>query len=148
LVGKRLFRFDVELTPERNPPGLYDKLHEELRSWIVARGLDYGMGAIGGGKHLYGQVGPNPPATDGDRAAMADWLRGQRMHATVRLGSVVTFSEDLDMLAPITDLVFAVDTLTEAERVHAVAFYTQLRRRVEDLRRKHPEPLKHPSELE
>jgi hypothetical protein len=140
LEGQPYFRFDIELTPERNPPGLCDRLREDLRAWIVGRGLGYGMGALGGSRDLYGQIGPNPPATEGDRAAMAEWLRGQRMHATVRLEAVVPFSEAADMLAPITDWVFAVDTLTEAERADAAAYHAEMRRRVEALRAKHAEP--------
>jgi hypothetical protein len=140
LEGQPYFRFDVELTPERNPPGLCDRLREDLRAWIIGRGLDYGMGALGGSRRLYGEIGPNPPATEGDRAAMADWLRGQRMHATVRLEAVVPFSEAADMRAPVTDWVFTVNTLTEAEQAEAAAYHTHMRRRVEALQRKHAEP--------
>jgi hypothetical protein len=88
------------------------------------------MGALGGSRCLYGQIGPKPPATEGDRAAMVGWLRSQRMHAIVRLEAVVPFSEAADMLAPITGWVFAVDTLTEAEQAEAAAYHTQMRRRV------------------
>jgi hypothetical protein len=140
LEGQPYFRFDIELTPERNPPGLCDWLRDELRAWIVARGLYYGMGALGGSRRLYGQIGPNKPATEEDRAAMAEWLRGRRMHATVRFGAVVPFSETADVLAPVTDWVFGLDSLAEAERAEAAAFHTELRRRVESLRRKHDEP--------
>jgi hypothetical protein len=117
------FRFDIELTPEQNPPGLMDRLRDELRAWILGRRLGYGMGALGGGRHLYGQIGPKPPATEDDRAALADWLRGQRVCATVRLEAVVPFHESADMLAPITDCVFTVNTLTEAEREEAAAYH-------------------------
>ena len=133
------FRFDIEFTPEQNPPGLCDRLREDLRAWIVGCGLDYGMGALGGSRHLYGEIGPNPPATESDRAAMAEWLRGQRMHVTVRLEAVVPFSEAADMLAPITDWVFTVDTLTDADRAEATAYHAEMRRCVEALRR-NPEP--------
>lgn len=140
LEGQPYFRFDIELTPECNPPGLCERLREELRAWIVCRGLEYGMGALGGNRHLYGHIGPNPPASEGDRAAMAEWLQGQRMHATVRLEAIVPFREAAPMLAPITDWVFAVDTLTDAERAASAAHHTELRRRVEALRRKHADP--------
>lgn len=137
--GRPFFRLDIEQTPERNPPGLCDRLLEGLPAWIVGRGLDYGMGALGGSRHRYGQIGPNPPATEGDRAAIAERLRGQRMHATVRLEVMVPFSEAADMLAPITDWVFAVDTLTEAQRAEAAAHHSELRRWV-DSQRARPAP--------
>lgn len=148
MEGQPYFRFDIELTPERNPPGRCDQLREELRAWIVGRNLGYGMGAQGGSRHLYGQIGPNPPATESDRAAMAEWLRSQRMHATVRLEAVVLFSDATDMLAPITDCVFALDTLTDTDRATAAAYHTEMRRRVEALGGKLPEPLAGPTGLE
>lgn len=140
MEGQPYFRFAIELTPERNPPGLCDRLREDLRAWIVGRGLGYGMGALGGSRHLYGEIGPMPPATGGDRAAMAEWLRSQRMHATVRLEAVVPFSEAADMVAPITDWVFEMDTLTEAQRAEAAAYHSELRRWVESQRVRRAEP--------
>jgi hypothetical protein len=129
------FRLDIQLTPEQNPHGTSDRLREELRSWIVAHGLGYLLGALGGGAHIYGQIGPNPNATQADRDSLAEWLRHQRMSATVRLSSVATFSAESDLLAPITDLVFSVDNLSEEERTRAREFHTVLRKRVESLRR-------------
>lgn len=134
------FRYDIELTPEQNPRGAMDRFQEELRAWFAARGLDYGMGALGGDRHCYGEIGPSPPATEADRQAMAAWLGVQRIHATVRLGAVEWPHPPADMLAPITDWVFAVDNLTDADRAAAAAYHGEMRRRVEGLRRKHAEP--------
>jgi hypothetical protein len=133
-VDNAYFRFDIELTPEQNPPGTMDRLREDLRAWFVARRLSYGMGALGGNRHCYGEVGPDPPATEGDRQAMAEWIRGQGMCATVRLTSVVPFGPSIDMLAPITDWVFPVDTLTETDMAEAAAYHAELRGRVLTLR--------------
>jgi hypothetical protein len=132
------FRFDFELTAERNPRGTMARFREELRAWFVARGLDYSMGALGGDRHCYGGVGPNPPATEADRQALAEWVRGQRVCATVRFGAVEQSYPPADMLAPITDWVFAVDNLTDADRAEAAAYHSEMRRRVEALRRKQP----------
>ncbi len=134
------FRYDIELTPERNPRGAMDRLQDELRGWFAARGLPFGMGALGGGRHCYGEVGPGPPATEADRQALAAWARGQRIHATVRLGAVEWPHPPADMLAPITDWVFAVDGLTDADRAEAAAYHAEMRRRVAALARKHAEP--------
>jgi hypothetical protein len=133
-MGNSYFRFAIELAPGRNPPRTRDRLGEDLRAWFVARGLGYGMGALGGNRYCYGEVGPDPPATEDDRRAMAEWLRGRRMCATVRLEAVVPFDPSADMLAPITDWVFEVDTLTEQERAEAAAYHADLYRRVEALR--------------
>ncbi len=134
------FRYDIELTPEQNPRGVMERFSEELRAWFVARSLDYGMGALGGGRHCYGEIGPHPPATEADRQAMAAWLREQRIHATVRLGSVEWPHPPVDMLAPIIGWVFAVDNLTDADRAEAAAYHAEMRRRVAALRRKHAAP--------
>ena len=85
-------------------------------------------GALGGGRHCYGEVGPDPPATAGDRLALAEWVRCQRVCATVRLEAVVPFDPAAEMLAPITDWVYVVDNLTEADRVEAAAYHTDMRR--------------------
>ena len=68
---------------------------------------------------------------------MAEWLRSQRMCATVRLTSVAPLDPKADLLTPITDWVFAVDALTEAERTEAAAYHAETRRRVEALRARH-----------
>jgi hypothetical protein len=90
-MGGPYFRFDIELTPERHPSGTMDRLREALRTWIVARGLGYGMGALGGSRHCYGEIGPDPPATEGVRRALAEWIQEQPVCATVRLEAVVPF---------------------------------------------------------
>ena len=78
--------------------------------------------------------------TAGDRLAPAEWVRCQRVCATVRLEAVVPFDPAAEMLAPITDWVYVVDNLTEADRVEAAAYHTEMRRWVETLRAKQAEP--------
>lgn len=128
------FRFDIELTPERNPPGTMDRFREDLRAWFVARGLGYGMGALGGGRHCYGEVGLRQPVSEDDRRALADWVREQRICGTVRLGALEPFAPSADVLRPIADWVFTVDNLTESDRAEAAAYHSERRRRVESHR--------------
>ena len=129
------FRYDIELTPGQNPPGTMDWLREALRAWFVAGGLNYGMGAMGGDRHLYGDVGRLPPVTEEHRQAMAAWVRSQPIHATVRLDAVASPYPRVHMLTPSTDWVFAVVNLSDAQRAEAVAYHSEMRRRAESQRR-------------
>ncbi len=142
-VNDDFFRYDIELTQERNPPDTpdtLDRFREDLRTWFVERGLNYGMGALGGGVHCYGGIGPNPQATEEDRSAMADWIRQQRICATVRLDAIVPFDQKPDILSPITDWVFLVDNLTEADQQEAAAFHAAVRRKIEAWQAKRKQP--------
>jgi hypothetical protein len=124
------FSYDIEFTPEANPPGTTDTFREALREWIVARHLGYTIGALGGGRHCYGHVGSSTPVTEADRQDMAAWVSRQRICAKARFGSL----NDLEptLLDPITDLVFAVDNLTEADRIAAAEYHFQLKRKIQD----------------
>ncbi len=129
MEGASYFRFEIELTPEANPPGAIDKLQKELRAWFTARSLSHVFGNFGGRRLCHGEVGP--PATEGDRQAMAEWIGAQHLCATVRLGSLVPLDPSASILAPITDWVFAIENLTETERAEAVASNAKMRSFVE-----------------
>jgi hypothetical protein len=130
------FQYDIEITHGRNPRGTKDWFQESLREWFVRRGLDYGMGAMGG-PHVYGTVGTQPPATEADRRDLAAWVACQRIDATVRLGPITP--NEPDLLTPITDWVFAVDNLTAEEKAAALAYDVEIRQKVAALRRKQAE---------
>lgn len=127
------FLYRIVIEPAANPQGTCDWVREELRSWISERGLGYGMGALGGSRVLYGDIGFRPPATETDRQALAAWLLERHMSATVQLGPLQ--EGKVSLLDPITVIVFDVDTLTEAERAEAAERYADGRRRVEGLRK-------------
>jgi hypothetical protein len=121
------FLYDFEIPPNLNPPGTLDRLREAVRAYFASRGWDNcGMGALGGNLHLYGDVGrKGQPVTEDDRHALAEWARNQRFCGTVRLGKIE--SGDI-RLRKVTEWVFEVDNLSEAERAEAAAYYDKLRR--------------------
>jgi hypothetical protein len=128
------FRYRIVMEPGTNPPGTYDRVREELRSWIVEHSLGYSMSALGGGRVLTGDIGSNPPATEAHRQALAGWLRTRHMCATVAVGPME--DDAISWGDPITDVVFVVDTLTCAERVAAAERYAEMRQRVEAMAKK------------
>ena len=120
------FRFDIELTPDQNPPGTMDRLRQDLRVWLVGRGLGYGMDA-GRQPALLREVGPSrlwPSGTVG-RGRVDLWPAAQRHRPAHRSGALRTI---LQSACPITDWVIPVDNLTETERTEAAAVYAELRR--------------------
>lgn len=121
--------FMIEFTSGSNPRNRIDEVRERLRSWILAQKLSYGMGALGGSYRLYGYIGPNPPATIQDRDRLDLWIRGQRLSATVQLGAIAG-PDPPDLLAPITECVFEIDTLTESDRVEAATHHNEVRRKI------------------
>jgi hypothetical protein len=128
------FLYRISLLTEQNPPGTMDRLREDLRAYFVESELDYGMGALGGGLHCYGDVrGKERSVTDKDRQALAEWFRGQRICAVAQLGAIESGET---RLRPITEWVFPVDNLTDADRTEAAAYHVEMRRRVEALRAK------------
>jgi hypothetical protein len=128
------FRYRIVMEPGTNPPSTYERVREELRSWILEHGLGYGMSALGGSRVLSGDIGFNPPATEADRQALAAWLHTRHMCATVALGPME--DDAISWGDPITDVVFVVDTLTCAERVAAAERYAEMRRQVEAMAKK------------
>lgn len=121
------FLFEVEVPPESNPSGTLARLCEDLRGWLNAHGLTYSLGALGGGLRCYGDVGIEPNATEADRQALAAWLSQQKMFATVRLGPLAWPFSIADLTIPITEWVFCVDNLSEAEKTEAVTAYDERR---------------------
>lgn len=123
------FLYMIEFAHGLNPPGRYDEVRENLRSWIVAQGLAYGMGALGGSFRLYGHIGPDPPATTHHRDSLGEWIRTQQLCGTVRLGAIEG-PDPPDLLGPMTACVFEIDTLTESDRVEAAVYHDEVRRKI------------------
>lgn len=125
MTDQLYFRFKIELTPDVNPRYAMDRLQEELRAWFTDRSLSHVSGNFGGTRLCCGEVGP--PATEGDRQAMAEWMAAQRLSATVRLESLTLYDPTASIDATNTDWVFSIDNLTETERAEAVAYNAQMR---------------------
>jgi hypothetical protein len=129
------FRYRIRLVDRANPPRTYDRLCEELRAFFAARGWQCGMGSLGGGVTCYGDVGgPRRAATEAERHELAEWVRQQRICATVQIGELE--SGPASLMGPITGLEFAVDNLTDQDRLAATTYHDELRGRVEGLRKK------------
>ncbi len=84
---------------------------------------------MGGSYRLYGHVGPRPPATVRDRDMLGQWIRGQQLCGTVRLGAIEG-PGPVNLLGPITECVFQLDTLTDSDRAEAIAYYDEMRRKI------------------
>jgi hypothetical protein len=124
-----VFRYSIRLADRANPPGTYDRLCEELRAFFVARGWEYGMGALGGSVTCYGEVGgPRRAATEGDRHELAEWVRQQRVCAAAQIGELE--SPPASLTDPITGLEFAVDNLTDQDRLAAALHHEALRKQL------------------
>lgn len=128
------FYYRIVIEPAWNPPGTYDRVHEELRAWVTERGFGNGMGALGGSRVLYCEIGSKPRAIEDDRQALAAWVRECHMSATVQIGPLHT--GEIGLLDPVTDIDFDVNALTAEERITAAEQYEKGRRRVEALRQK------------
>ncbi len=129
------FVYDIELSSEQNPPGTMDRLREELRTFFVAHNMKYGMGALGGSRHCYGTVqATEREIAENARQAISDWVKTQRISGIARFGSAKDTEPKL--LAPITDMVFAMDNLTEEDRCEAARYHTDIRKRIESQSKK------------
>jgi hypothetical protein len=136
-VDRAAFVYDVELLPGQNPPGTFDRLQEGIRAFFVDRRLDYGMGALGGSRHCYGHVvAPGRLAAEDVRRSLAEWVRGLRFRGVARLGPVGPAEPPPALNRTNTSTVVEVDNLTEADKAEAVAYFADLRRRVESLRKR------------
>jgi hypothetical protein len=134
-MAATVFRYRIRFVDRANPPETYDRVCEELRAFFVARGWEYGMGALGGGVTCYGDVGgPRRTATEGDRHELAEWVRQQRVCATVQIGELE--APPAGIMDPISGLEFAVDNLTDQDRTEAAAYHDEMRQRVEAKRKK------------
>lgn len=128
------FAFDLELLAEQNPEGTIDRLREDVRAFFVDRHLNYGMGALGGGRHCYGQVVvPDRGAAEDARRSLTAYVQGLRFRGVARFGPVGPAEPPPDLLHPITGTVVEVDNLTQADKAEAAAYFAELRRRVESL---------------
>jgi hypothetical protein len=135
-VGELLFLYDFEFVPYQNPPHTKDRFSEDLRAFFGARGLDYGMSALGGMVHCRDDVrGKGRPVTDDDRQALAAWASRQRVRCTARLGALEQDREDLQLFRPVTEWVFAIDNLTDEDRAEAAAWHERTRQWVRGKKR-------------
>lgn len=140
-MGEVLFLYDFEFVPYQNPPHTKDRFAEELRAFFEARGMDYGMSALGGMVHCRGHVhGKGRPATEDDRQALALWASRQRVCCTARLGALEQDREGIEFFRPITEWVFTIDNLTDEDRAEAAAWHESIRQWVQSSQRRQAEP--------
>lgn len=133
-VDGATFVYDVEVFAGQNPPETFDRLQDDIRAFFVGRSLDYGMGALGGGRHCYGQVKTlDRAAAEIARMSLAELVRSLRFRGIARFGPVGPAMPPPDLLQRITDTVVEVDNLTETDKAEAAAFHAELRRRVASL---------------
>jgi hypothetical protein len=124
-----IFLYDVEFIPFTNPPYRKDQFSEALKEFFRAGGLDFLMSALGGMVHTCGIVfRKEGEVSQHDRERVAEFIRQQPILATARIGELEQETESTDYFRPITEWVFAVDNLSDADRVQAAAYHEQIRR--------------------
>jgi hypothetical protein len=132
-----IFLYDVEFVAYANPPRRADQFAEALREFFQASGLDYLMSALGGTARTRGIVFRKAAdTTRQDREAVAAFVRQQPIAATARIGELERETEATDYFRPVTEWVFAVDNLTDADRAEAAAYHQEMRRRVQAVKKK------------
>ena len=140
-MGEVLFLYDFEFVPYQNPPHTMDRFKEELRAHFVANGLDYGMSALGGMVHCRGDVrSKGRQVTEEDRQSLAAWAGVQRVRCTARLGALEQDREGIEFFRPVTEWVFALDNLTDADRAEAAAWHESIRQWMQSAQKRHAEP--------
>jgi hypothetical protein len=128
-----VFRFRIRLAAGVNPPEAIDRFAAGLRAFFAGRGWQAGVGAFGGSATCYGEVGgPECPAAEWDRDELAEWVRRQRICATVRIGELE--SVPASIITRMRGREFAVDNLTEQDRLAAALHHEELRRQLARLR--------------
>ena len=104
------FLYMFELPQGQNARGAMDLFREGVREFFAARGLDCGMGALGGDFRCYGharRVGG--PTTEDDRRALAGWAATQPVRGLARLGVVEPLDRGQSRLRQPTEWVFPLD---------------------------------------
>jgi hypothetical protein len=118
-----LFLYHVEFPYFANPPETKRRFETDLLAFLRARRLRCLMGQQGGMANTYGVVHRKRwGVKEADRIAVADWIKAQRICATVRLGRLEEDNELTDLCRDITECLFEVDNLTKADRKAAAAY--------------------------
>jgi hypothetical protein len=123
-----IFLYDVEFVAYTNPPYRKDQFSEALKEFFRANGLDFLMSALGGMIHTTGIVfRKDGEISQQDRERLAQFISQQPILATVHIGELEQQTESTDYFRPITEWVFSVDNLTQADRLQAAAYLEKIR---------------------
>jgi hypothetical protein len=127
-MAEVLFLYDVEfVVPGDNPPDGKERFAEALRSYFETHDLEYGMSALGGMTRCRGDVRRKVGlVTDDDRRSLANWIKAQHVRCIARLGALEEENNDTQYFRPITEWVFEVDNLTDADRQRAATAWRKL----------------------
>ena len=116
------FLYHVEFPPFANPPTTKSRFEADLRAFLMARRLRCLAGPFGGMANAYGVVYRKRwGVKEADRQAVSEWIKSQRIRATVRVGELEEYTESTDLVRDITEWVFEVDNLTKKDRREAAA---------------------------
>jgi hypothetical protein len=124
-----IFLYDVEFIPYTNPPHRKDQFSESLKEFFRANHLDFLMSALGGMARTRGIVyRKEGEVSQQDRERVAGFIGQQPIFATARIGELEVETEATDYFREVTEWVFAVDNLTDADRAQAAAYDEHIRR--------------------
>ena len=119
------FVYKITLHDRANPPHRADGVSELLRQWFSANGVKYGLGSLGGGKNVYGDVATAAlQETEQVRGQLAVFCAALPVSATVRFG--ITRSDEWSIMETEWERAFEVNNLTELDRNAAHAYYAEL----------------------
>jgi hypothetical protein len=136
-----IFLYDIEFVAYTNPPHRMDQFSEALKEFFRASRLDFLMSGLGGAVRCYGIVyRKKGDVSQQDREDMAEFIRQQPILATARIGELEQETESTNYVRPVTEWVFAVDNLTDADRAEAAAYHEEIRRWVRTAQERRADP--------
>ena len=121
------FLYCVRFKQFANPPNTKMRFEETLRTdAIIANGMKCLVGSQGGMKHSYGLVfRESGQVTMQDRDLIQQWIKKQRICCHVTLGEIEPI-ESCDPKRELTECVFDVDNLTDADRREAREYQLEI----------------------
>ncbi len=136
-----IFLYDVEFVAFTNPPHRKDQFSEALKDFFRVSGLDFLMSALGGMVRTRGIVfRKEGEISQQDRENVACFIRQQPILAIARIGEVEQETEFTDYFRDITEWVFPVDNLSDADRVQAAEYDEHIRQRMRSINKGKAEP--------
>lgn len=124
------FNYRIGLHDRANPPGRHEAVSEIVREWFKRIGVEYGIGALGGMRNIYGDAtGPTEVNLRTVREQFASWLLNVPLNASVKLGRLKPV-EVARLMDNDWELEFELNNLTEADRAAAAAYYLSLSERI------------------
>lgn len=130
-----IFLFHVEFAQLANPPASKSRFEADLMAFLKARRLCVLLGQQGGMTNTYGVVHRKRwGVKEKDRIALAEWIKCQAVHCTVRLGKIEEETCSTDLVREITECVFEVNNLAKDDKILDAAHEAEQRMQAYEFR--------------